>query len=225
MSKPAKPLPTDTQLANARTRSAKHSVLRRSIQLESLERRELMAVLTASEKQGLREAFQSLSGFTTNLEQSELLSTVIPILDKKIGQIVDVDQLFRQQFLTPLEKFLDSAEPTSEDLQKLFQSGLSGIANAALGKMPTLPTIVPNVSFAASFDIDITKNYQFEVDLGEQLKAAGIEANIGKITTDLNFELHFGAAIDIDLAKIGGAPSDVVKITLKDGTSPMVRGL
>ncbi len=132
---------------------------------------------------------------------------MIPILDKKIGQIVDVDQLFRQQFLTPLEKFLDSAEPTSEDLQKLFQSGLNGVSNAALGKMPTLPSIVPNVSFAANFDIDISKSFQFEADLGEQLKTAGIEASIGKITTDLNFELHFGAAIDIDLAKIGGAPA------------------
>ncbi len=204
--------------ANVHNRAIRQAMLRRAIQLESLERRELMAVLTASEKQGLREAVESLSGFTTNLEQSELLNTVIPILDKKIGQIVDVDQLFRQQFQAPIEKFLDSAEPTSEDLQKLFQSGLNGVANAALGKMPTLPAIVPNVSFAASFDIDISKNYQFEVDLGEQLKAAGLEANIGKITTDLNFELHFGAAIDIDLAKIGGAPSDIVKITLKDGT-------
>ncbi len=213
-----KPLPADPKSTPKRSRAAKLSLLRRAIQLETLERRELMAVLTASEKQGLREAFQSLSGFTTNLEQSEFLNTVIPIVDKKIGQVVDVDQLFRQQFLSPLEKFLDSAEPTSEDLQKLFQSGLSGISNSALGKMATLPTIVPNVSFAASFDIDISQNYQLEVDLGEQLKAAGIEASVGKITTDLNFELHFGAAIDIDLAKIGGAPSDIVKITLKDGT-------
>ena len=202
----------------ARIRQARQSNLRKSIKLESLERRELMAVLSSSEKQGLREAFQSLSGFTTNLEQSDVLNTVIPILDKKIGQIVDVDQLVRERFLSPLEKFLDSAEPTSEDLQKLFQSGLSGFASAALGKMPTLPTIVPNVSFAAAFDIDISKSFQFEYDLGEQIKTAGLEASVGKVTTNLNFELHFGAAIDIDLSRIGGSPSDIVKVTLKDGT-------
>ena len=186
--------------------------------LESLERREMMAVLSASEKAGLREAFQALTGFTTNLEQSELLNTKIPIIDKKIGDVVDIDQLVRQQFLNPLEKFLDTAQPTSEDLQKLFQSGLSGVSNVALGKMATLPTLIPNVSFAASFDIDLTKSYKFEYDLGAQLKEAGVEVQVGKVSTNLDFELHFGASIDIDLSKIGGAPSDIVKFTLKDGT-------
>ncbi|MFO1063043.1 MAG: hypothetical protein U0892_04120 [Pirellulales bacterium] len=209
---------TRSRISVQAIRKNRAALLARLPRLETLERRELMAVLTASEKQGLKEAFQSLSSFTTNLEQSDFLNTTIPILDKKIGQVVDVDQLFRQQFIAPLEKFLDSAEPTSEDLQKLFQSGLAGVSNVALGKMQSLPTIVPNVSFAAGFDIDLSKSFQFEYDLGEQLKAASIEANVGKITTDLNFELHFGAAIDIDLAKVGGSPTDVVKITLKDGT-------
>ena len=153
-------------------RKNRAALLDRRPLLEKLERRELMAVLSASEKAGLREAFQSLNGFATNLEQSEFLNTNIPILDKKIGQIVDVDQLLRERFLTPVEKFLDSAQPTSEDLQKLFQSGLQGISTTALGKMPSLPTLIPNVSFAASFDIDLSKSYQFEYDLGEQLKAA-----------------------------------------------------
>ncbi len=199
-------------------RQNRAALLARLPQLESLERREIMAVLSASEKAGLKEAFEALGGFSTNLKQSDLLNTTIPILDKKIGDVVNVDQLLRERFITPVNKFLDSAQPTSEDLQKLFQSGLAGISNDALGKMASLPTLIPNVSFAASFDIDLAKSFQFEYDLGEQLKAASVETNIGKVTTDLNFELHFGAAINIDLSKIGGAPSDIVKFTLKDGT-------
>ena len=191
-------------------RKNRAALLARLPLLETLERREMMAVLAASEKAGLKEAFQALANFTTNLEQSELLNTNIPILNKKIGEVVDVDQLVRQQFLTPIEKFLDTAQPTSEDLQKLFQSGLSGISSVALGKMPTLPTLVPNVSFAASFDIDLAKSFQFDYDLGAQLKDAGVDVQIGKVSTNLDFELHFGAKIDIDRSKIGGAPSDIV---------------
>ena len=56
----------------------------------------MMAVLAAIEKAGLKEAFQALASFTTNLEQSELLNTNIPVLNKTIGEVVDVDQLVRQ---------------------------------------------------------------------------------------------------------------------------------
>lgn len=66
------------------------------------------------------------------------------------------------------------------------------------------PTVL-NQKFNAEFDIDITKSFQSETDYGTQLMAAGVEASIGTLSTQLDFGLHFGVGVEIDLSKIGGA--------------------
>ena len=126
----------------------------RALLAESLEPRVLLATLGELEKQSLKEAFGSIAGFTANLEQSPLLNTTIPIVNKKIGELVDVDQLLRERFLAPVEKFLDGAQPTVEDFQKLFNEGFVGISALPLGKMPTLPSLA-NQKFSADFEIEI----------------------------------------------------------------------
>ncbi|HRX80898.1 MAG TPA: hypothetical protein P5307_17640, partial [Pirellulaceae bacterium] len=190
---------------------------KRRLNVEALEPRLLMTTLGDLEKRSLKEAFESLSGFASNLEQSELLNAKIPVLDKSISDVVDLNQLLDDQFLTPVEKFLEGSQPSLEDFQTLFTSGLAGIANGGLGNMATPPTILDQ-KFKADFEIGITKHFQIETDFDTQLMAAGVEASIGTLMTDLNFEFHLGASIEIDLSKIGGAPSEVVKLTLKDGT-------
>jgi hypothetical protein len=195
-----------------------HSQHSEQLRFELLEPRLLLTTTFGEvERQSLKEAFQSLAGFTSNLEQSDLLNTTIPILYKKIGELVDVDQLLRERFLTPVRKYLDTAQPTLEGFQTLFQSGLVGMSSVPLGQMLSTPTLV-NQRFKTDFGIDIVESFPFEYDLGTQLKGAGVEAAVGKLAANLDFEIHLDAGIEIDLSKVGGAPSDVVTFTLKDGT-------
>ena len=58
---------------------------KRRLNVEALEPRLLMTTLGDLEKRSLKEAFESLSGFASNLEQSELLNAKIPVLDKSIS--------------------------------------------------------------------------------------------------------------------------------------------
>ena len=209
---------------NGRTLKRQHRLRRekakqRALHVESLEPRLLLTTtpLGELEKQSLKEAFQALTGFVSNLEQNPLLTTNVPIVDKSIGDLVDVDQVLKERFLTPVEQYLETAQPTLEGFQTLFKDGLPGIASSSLGDMQNLPVRVPNISFDTEFDIDIAKTIVFETDLGGQLAAAGIETSAGNVMTELNFELHFGAMIHIDLSAVGGAPSDVVEFTLLNG--------
>lgn len=218
--------PADSHRQSQANKAQKRELIRRLIgiksrrsQFETLEERQLMAVLSDPERASLREAFQAVAAFTANMQQSPALNTNIPVLEKKLSDVVNVDQILRERFLGPVNQFLSTATASTEDLQRLFQTGIVGISSGPLGKMPTAPTQIAGSSFSASFDIDVLKTLPVEYDLQGQLGQAGVETNIGKSTANLNFEMHLGATIDIDLTKIGAAPNDIVKVTLRDGTN------
>ncbi|MCA9062266.1 MAG: hypothetical protein KDA96_04385, partial [Planctomycetaceae bacterium] len=178
---------------------------------EILELRTLLSVTPLSEPEvaALRDVVGAVDGFGERLEDLGDFTKSLPLIDRGIGDMVDISGAFHQTFVGPIQDYLNTASPTVEGLQAAVQQVIDNVSGIT-GSFSS-----GNTSDELSYTIDATfmREVAVELDLAEQFSGDLINIQ-GTLAATLTFTFDFNLTFGFD--RTVASISDGVFVSLAD---------
>ncbi|WP_413172043.1 DUF4347 domain-containing protein [Anabaena azotica] len=162
-------------------------------------------LISATQTQTIRQGLQSLADWLDTLDNFGSLAENIPIIDEKLGSLLDAGDLVRTQIVNPIKTYLDTHPSlTTNDLLTLIQ-GLANVAGV------NLSTANNKLTYNLTYNPTVTKTVNLDLD---QFGLDADDTSNFDIDAIFNFDFAFG----VDLTA-GLAPSEAFFIQVNDLTA------
>ncbi|HYW20936.1 MAG TPA: DUF4347 domain-containing protein [Nodularia sp. (in: cyanobacteria)] len=159
-------------------------------------------LISSTQSQTIRQGLQSLADWLDTLESFGSLAENIPIIDEKLGSLLDAGDLVRTQIFNPIKTYLDNnPNPTTNDLLALVQ----GLANVTGVNLSTLDN---KLTYSLTYNPTVTKTVNLDLD------QFGLDADdTSNFNIDAVFNFNFAFGVDLTA---GLAPSEAFFIKVND---------
>ena len=146
----------------------------------------------------MRDGLTELKTFAENLDSNSLLNTTIPLFNKSVADVINLQEIV-ERFVDPILDYLNdtNATHTVEELLKIAIENASDVGGGLMSSILTGGVVIGGNELVFDFSLQFDKTLSLPLDLGSNAFGVGFGADA---TANVDIGATFNLAFGVDLS-------------------------